>query len=796
MPVSSVNRNRLSPYWTSDCGRAVVYVGDCYEVMRDMEREQFHAVVTDPPYGLGKEPDAAEVMASWIKSGHHEVVGGGFMGKKWDAFVPQPATWSECSRVMKPGAYMLCFAGTRTLDWMGMSLRFAGLECRDLIMYCYGCLSADTEILTREGWRQYTDLYCGLEVIAWNSDTEELTLEPIDKLTIAPYTGDMVKFQNDNTSQLLTPNHRVYKKHTQTFQSCGVKARWFDEQWNVEEAADINRWQPIKLPVAGYHNGPGIGGVAYAELLGWVFTEGGFDNQWNGIRITQSSVNSDKVEIIERCIAANEIPAKHYTRERQGSNKTYIEHTWFISGKPALRIRDSLPDKHPTWSLLWSMSLEEKRAFFNSSMLGDGSGMAFFQKDDVDREWFQALAHCIGMQGRDNPRKLCVSLHDNPTTELQIRHLKDSKEHYEGKVWCISVQSGAFIARRNGRVFITGNSGYPKGRDVSKAIDKELGAERGKQRTPMSKDGNVWMDKIGATRPWKEAAKEAGYHEHDDDNPVTEEAKRWQGWNTALKPAVEPIILARRGFSGTVAQCAMEHSTGALNVDACRVGTTGTDVERTVQSKTSSGSGVYNFNNGEAGSESMNGGFTKTQKDGRWPANLIHDGSEEVVELFPESKSSSALMPLPRTPGDAIGSDHGNSDHEPTVRGYDDNGSVARLFYTTKADDDDRPHGKGKHVTTHPTVKPLDLMQYLVRLVCVPGGMVLDPFMGSGSTGCAAVLEGMRFVGIEQSQEYADIAIGRLKLALAERRPEQTPSLPQPAVRRTEGTAPVPKRMR
>ncbi len=256
--------------------------------------------------------------------------------------------------------------------------------------------------------------------------------------------------------------------------------------------------------------------------------------------------------------------------------------------------------------------------------------------------------------------------------------------------------------------------------------------------------------------------------------PATEQAAKWDGWNTALKPAVEPIIVARNPFSGTVAQCVLENGTGAINVDGCRVGTTGTTIDQYVATKTSTGSGVYAFNKGEAGDVTMNGDFTKQRMDGRWPANLIHDGSEEVVELFPQSQSSSAVQTrLPLRPGDSCpGEDKGSKECAPRVMGFDDSGSAARFFYTAKANEDDRPHGKG--ATAHPTVKPLDLMRYLVRLVCVKGGVVLDPFMGSGSTGCAAMEEGMRFVGIEQSREYADIAVGRLKLAL------RAPSAPPP----------------
>lgn len=294
-------------------------------------------------------------------------------------------------------------------------------------------------------------------------------------------------------------------------------------------------------------------------------------------------------------------------------------------------------------------------------------------------------------------------------------------------------------------------SGFPKGQNVSAAIDKILGFER--KEVGKSHCG------LGAGQFTQAVGVNGGYgfkNEFAVTEPATDAARQWNGWNTQLKPAIEPIVLARKPMSDTVAQCVLDHGTGALNIDRCKIGTTGGQTTRRIKSKTSSGSGVYQFNNGEVGSQTMNGGFIKKQVDGRHPANLIHDGGNEVVNLLPND--------------------------------------AARFFYSAKADSDDRPHGKG--ATVHPTVKPLDLMQYLVRLVCAPGGWVLDPFMGSGSTGCAAIAEGMRFVGIEQSQEYADIAVGRLVLALAGRAPEDTPDAPAPPTRRVGSTALPPKKLR
>jgi site-specific DNA-methyltransferase (adenine-specific) len=214
-------------------------------------------------------------------------------------------------------------------------------------------------------------------------------------------------------------------------------------------------------------------------------------------------------------------------------------------------------------------------------------------------------------------------------------------------------------------------SGFPKSLDVSKAIDKAAGAEREVvgQRKKLQSYGADVNDVYGGG-PDKGGVQLITA-------PATPAAQQWAGWGTALKPALEPITVARKPLIGTVASNVLEHGTGAINVDGCRV-----DVER-------------------------------------WPANLLHDGSEEVDRLMP--------------------------------------GGEARFFYTAKASKDDRDDGN-----THPTVKPTDLMRYLCRLVTQPGGTVLDPFMGSGSTGKAAVLEGFKFIGIERDPSYFEIAKARI----------------------------------
>jgi site-specific DNA-methyltransferase (adenine-specific) len=215
------------------------------------------------------------------------------------------------------------------------------------------------------------------------------------------------------------------------------------------------------------------------------------------------------------------------------------------------------------------------------------------------------------------------------------------------------------------------------------------------------------------------------------------------GYGTALKPAWEPIVLARKPLIGTVAANVLQHGTGALNIDGCRI-----EGEKPIRENTEGVEGMFGL-----GSRVVAGVSTI----GRWPANLLHDGSEEVVRLFPETASGASNAGHKRGVG-VTSWDGGGGTIE---RDYgNDSGSAARFFYTSKADADDRLGSK------HPTVKPVDLMQWLVRLVTPKGGTCLDPFAGTGTTGEAAWREGCRAILIEREEEYqADIA-RRLELAV------------------------------
>jgi DNA modification methylase len=275
---------------------------------------------------------------------------------------------------------------------------------------------------------------------------------------------------------------------------------------------------------------------------------------------------------------------------------------------------------------------------------------------------------------------------------------------------------------------------------------------------------------------------------------------RWEGWGTALKPAHEPIVLARKPLIGTVAENVHQHGTGAINIDVCRVGS-----EVRFNAAAGNKAGGNSLNMSAIGMPVADGRLAI----GRWPANLIHDGSEEVLEAFPQApgqlmdasddasarKTQNVYGAMRR--GSQEPSRDDNNDGvvgfkmKPGARRLDE-GSAARFFYCAKASRTDRNDGcealpehnggmnsntSGQHITrrdgwkpepvknNHPTVKPTELMRYLCRLVTPPGGLILDPFTGSGSTGRGAVLEGFRFLGLELSPEYVQIAEARITAA-------------------------------
>jgi site-specific DNA-methyltransferase (adenine-specific) len=342
-------------------------------------------------------------------------------------------------------------------------------------------------------------------------------------------------------------------------------------------------------------------------------------------------------------------------------------------------------------------------------------------------------------------------------------------------------------------------SGFPKSLDVSKAIDKQAGAEREViGRNPNSRE---------------QAVKETNLYELGtvgktafDTAPSTPEAQQWQGWGTALKPAFEPVIVARKPIEGTVANNVLKWGTGGLNIDGSRIGyadeSDGGDWDRFKGHQ--SNKTIRKNLDGNLG-ETLEGRVDNGKQSGRWPANIILD--PYTAELLDEQSGDRPGGTFPAKRGQSVNTSFASG--QETVggqRSMGDSGGASRFFYVAKASKRDRNEGldgleektgsfmsgrkegsaglvmtkadgttfenpyagkTGAAKNFHPTVKPTSLMEYLIKLVTPPNGTVLDPFTGSGSTGKAAILQGFDFIGIEMTEEYLPIIEGRLKHAEA-----------------------------
>ena len=337
------------------------------------------------------------------------------------------------------------------------------------------------------------------------------------------------------------------------------------------------------------------------------------------------------------------------------------------------------------------------------------------------------------------------------------------------------------------------NKTFPKSLNIGKAIDKAAGAER--QVVEVKKGMGLTRGTSGLYN-WNTEDEAKTKDDIVITRSATDEAKQWDGWGTALKPTVEPIVMARKPVEGTVANNVLTYGTGGLNIDASRLGYA-SDYDKKHQEDIRKGSGTFFGGNGEAKSEQVS-------MQGRWPANLIID--EDTAELLDQQSGQVRSNHNKTNDNSGFGDTYVGGSLTRPVSGpmYSDSGGASRFFYVAKASKRDRNEGLDEldpqrhsdreladgvggdnprnrtnqaKQNFHPTVKPTTLMEYLIKLVTPPGGVVLDPFTGSGSTGKAALLQGFDFIGIEMTEEYLPIIEGRLKHAealVAERIKEAT----------------------
>lgn len=825
-------------------GDAILYRGDCLDVLPTLELVD--SVVTDPPYGLN------------------------FMGRGWDHGVPGIEYWQAVMAAMKPGAHLLAFGGTRTYHRLTCAIEDAGFEIRDCIMWVYGCLSEDTEILTINGWERYHKTIGNHPVLCYNIDSDEFEFQKPIKQYKYENKHPAYRIQSDHTDQIVSRNHRCIVERDGRKQF--VQAETLEREENIPFLENLS-----DLPESIYNSytGTSIKKQILLELC-----------RERDIQIEERGKDARKTKMpelwrtflsqISEQKKAKSLLLKKMQRRNQSKtfNKAFPQGAKRMDrSQHEVLPRENDRSKQPcvegwsnlfqkTWELFTNKISKMPRSIFSHGPKRRLHNGASVINGTIPRQVLDQKRGGPSHKSQSSRQPIIESdviSEQSGTQTVRITKSTITRIEYDGFVWCVEVPWGAFVARRNGKIFITGNSGFPKSLNIGKAIDKTSGKmgvsvknlkielirlfdKCGKTRVQIDKecgfrasnylafdkDGkqpDPWVGILPSGDKWNKIKKVIGCDDEMDDEinafyaeaereiletktkarangqkfalptmgaeteyididitaPATPEAQQWDGWGTALKPAWEPIIVARKPFKGTVAANVLEYGTGGINIDACRVETIeGTPV----------------FHRAKTGNEIRSsfdtGGSNRTGEishAGRFPANLIHDGSDEVTGLFPITTSGGA----PKGPrhSDKIRNVYGIFKGGKSLPGIEHSvGTAARFFYCAKTSRRDRNEGMDdpgpqfKHGTTHreienankngelkgnthPTVKPTALMQYLCKLVTPPGGIVLDPFMGSGSTGKAALLEGFKFAGIDNDNEEGsfDTACQRIRHA-------------------------------
>lgn len=633
-----------------------------------------------------------------------------FMGKKWDYDVPGVDVWAECLRVLKPGGHLLAFAGTRTQHRMAVRIEDAGFEIRDMIAWVYGSgfpksLDVSKAISKRAGG----DVVAREAIEFMRVRREEIGLSRVEfeKKIFGRADGNVRNWEDG----ISLPKPGLWPSIRQAME---LSETPFDDEM---ERGDVE-----------------IG----RECGDFGFQSTG--QRWEGDRVLRA-------------------PATEAARQWQGwgtALKPALETVTFAS-KPYTDeqerdiIQSNLFRLEARLWLLSSANAAEKSSTSSQSEYGAAFAIAQWSAEEITNT---QAALCGQMD---------TSLFElATTTSLSIvsswrRTLGESWS--DGSTFTIGMKSSTTIDWKTLKFSlsqITPNT-------IIKACSLPGGFSANASTAESHFNASLSLLQSIRTLSATEPA-------------ISLEAEHCR--DVGVQPNLDPCIMARKPLDGTVAANVLQHGTGALNIDGCRVGD--------FQNTTPSGVDRRNAKLAEMGyrpGEYQMGEKVPDTAPGRWPANFVHDGSDEVLAGFPQTKSGDTKA-IPYTNTDGKNCYGKQTGIKREMKG--DSGSAARFFYCAKASRADRNEGlnssdkpavatqatmreredadwSARNGNHHPTVKPTDLMAYLCRLVTPPGGVVLDPFMGSGSTGKAAMREGFRFIGCEMSPEYLAIAQARIQ---------------------------------
>lgn len=665
-----------------------IILGDSLEKLKDLPTSTIDCVVTDPPYGLGKEPDVRFVLSNWIESDFAPIKGKGFMGKEWDAFVPQPALWKEVYRVLKPGAHVLCFFGTRTYDWGVMSMRLAGFEVRDCVQWMYGsgfpksldvskaidkAAGAEREVV---GPRKFADGSVTRKTQHAFTDRSR----PETNIQTAPATDAAKKWQGFGTA-LKPANEPI------------VLARKPLEK-GLTVAENVLKWGTGALNVDATRIAVGPEGK----------TTGGRGKS-NGAVGFQPSKGFDIND----------------GQGRWPANVLFDE--W---DEPVLTLQDSIPE---------AVKAVIEEYYADYCKVSDlRKEVSHISKPQGTQEVLQSGVLCEGAEQKSAGRE---------SSDVRAQtHSQSSSQNAQDQAGARQVIPGQGASELQGLAFVEGLQARERGQ--SQAEGPGTGAQDDNQGAPQFAGASASNGpQTGPTAKAKRSRasqkrRQAGQlpeqpgatrHEPAQERTLAS-AQRGEKAPLLVRECDVPQVWARYFESAGFTIRARDSAAAMLDEQQSGVLKSGGRSGRRTQPKSKNTFGKFELRD-ESPSQASEGGasrFFYVAKASKRERNAGLEGMPEV--LFAQSGGAQSAIARGET-----------EYHTETQSGYD----------TIK---------KAKNF--HPTVKPIRLMEYLCKLVCPPGGIVLDPFLGSGTTGCAAIKLGFQFIGIEREAEYIEIAKRRI----------------------------------
>lgn len=590
-----------------DTAQVKLYQADVLEWALDHKKKidagdalPFMATVTDPPYGLSEPPPIERVLTAWLAGDEYEHNKGGMMGKSWDNLPPDPRYWRALLDITYPGGYLFAFSGTRTADLLGISCRLGGWEPFDRISHfawVQGCIDDQTEVLTADGWTHYREPIANKQILCYNVDNDTFSWERPERIFVYDYEDTAYRIKSDFTDQLVSKGHRclVEQKGNLVFQT----ARWFNAGQEIrvpvlENLPDLLKalsgegctcsaqGQDLFSPLCQQSNRRRSQAQAAQANVRTGHDLGYLQNLRNGILQVKRTGKKIKRALLQLSVygkGAYQGVDWAFSQRASGvvrGGGTVFQRKDERGKQSRLAGGDNLPKNQGCLWLFQSKIRQMSRRIFQYGKSKNPlcgrvplvCGATVGTGTDHSRD---------GTPYRSQSRKQQPGQSDAFQNSQRSQIIRGSRfttahlaivqpEYYKGLMWCPQVPSGAFVARRNGKIFITGNSGMKKGADVGKALDKEAGAEREVTGPPTRHAGQSYQ--------WGGEVKHLTHSERKASQtaPATPLAQVFNNYGTGLAPKHEPILLFRKPREGrTFAQLAREFGSGALDIDSTRV---------------------------------------------------------------------------------------------------------------------------------------------------------------------------------------------------------------------------------